>query len=102
MSGLPDIRVSDAERESAAIALREHSVAGRLTLEELSDRLDEVYSARTEEELARVERELPPLPGATKRRRRRFVAAVFGRAERRGRWRAGRRIVVLSLFGDVD
>jgi hypothetical protein len=101
VSGLPDLRVSDAERDSAAIALREHSVAGRLTLEELSDRLDEVYAARTQEELARVERELPPLV-STRRRRRRFVAAVFGNAERRARWRVGRRIFVLSIFGDVD
>jgi uncharacterized protein DUF1707 len=101
VSGLPDIRVSDAERESAAIALREHSVAGRLTLEELSDRLDEVYAARTQEELARVERELPPL-ASTRRHRRRFVAAVFGNAERRARWRVGRRIFVFSVFGDVD
>jgi len=102
VSGLPDIRVSDAERESAAIALREHSVAGRLTLEELSDRLDEVYAARTQQELVRVERELPPLPVTGRRRRRRFVAAVFGNAERRARWRVGRRIFVFSVFGDVD
>jgi hypothetical protein len=101
VSGLPDVRVSDAERESAAIALREHSVAGRLTLEELSDRLDEVYAARTQQELARVERELPPLV-STRRPRRRFVAAVFGNAERRARWRVGRRIFVFSVFGDVD
>jgi hypothetical protein len=101
VSELPDIRVSDAERDGAAVALREHAVAGRLTLEELSDRLDEVYAARTQEELARVERELPAL-ASTRRRRRRFVAAVFGNAERRARWRCGRRIFVFSVFGDVD
>ena len=102
MSESPSVRVSDAEREGAAIALREHAVAGRLTLEELSDRLDEVYAARTSDELERVERELPPLASSTQRRRRRFVTAIFGRGERRGRWRVGRRVLVLSLFGDVD
>jgi hypothetical protein len=101
VSELPDVRVSDAEREGAAVALREHAVAGRLTLEELSERLDEVYAARTREELERVERELPPL-ASTRRRRRRFVAAIFGNAERRARWRVGRRIFVFSFFGDVD
>ena len=101
MSELPDLRASDAERDSAAIALREHAVAGRLTLEELSDRLDEVYAARTQGELARVERELPALV-STRKRTRHFVAAVFGSSERRARWRVGRRIFVFSVFGDVD
>jgi hypothetical protein len=101
VSELPDLRASDAERDSAAIALREHAVAGRLTLEELSDRLDEVYAARTQGELARVERELPALV-STRKRTRHFVAAVFGSSERRARWRVGRRIFVFSVFGDVD
>ena len=67
-SDLPAVRVSDAERDRAALELREHAVAGRLTLEELSERLDEVYAARTTEELALVERELPPLPTSARRR----------------------------------
>jgi hypothetical protein len=101
VSDVPVVRASDAEREAAALALREHAVAGRLTLEELSDRLDEVYAARTRAELEQVERELPPL-ASTRRHRRRFVAAIFGNAERRARWRVGRRVFVVSIFGDVD
>jgi len=98
--GPPAIRVSDEERERAAAELREHHVAGRLTLEELSGRLDEVYSARSRGELERVTRELPAptVPG----RRRRFTLAMFAGVERRGRFRLGRRSLVLSIFGDAD
>jgi hypothetical protein len=52
-------RASDAERERVALVLRDHAVAGRLTLEELSARLDEAYAARTLAELESVTRELP-------------------------------------------
>ena len=47
MSDELDLRVSDEQRERVAVALREHCAAGRLTLEELSERLDEAYRART-------------------------------------------------------
>jgi Domain of unknown function (DUF1707)/Cell wall-active antibiotics response 4TMS YvqF len=96
----PAIRVSDAEREQAALELREHCVAGRLTLEELSERLDETYAARSREELEQVTRELPP--ATVPARRRRFSMAVFGNVERRGRFRLGRRTYVLSTFADID
>ncbi len=33
-------RAADADRERAVAALREHAVAGRLTLEELADRVE--------------------------------------------------------------
>jgi hypothetical protein len=42
-----DLRASDAERERVAASLREHCAAGRLRLEELSERLDEAYRSRT-------------------------------------------------------
>jgi hypothetical protein len=43
----PDMRASDADRDRVAAALREHSVEGRITLDELNERLETTYSART-------------------------------------------------------
>lgn len=53
------IRVSDADREHAAVLLREHWMAGRLDSQEFDDRCAEVYGARTDVELGRAMRELP-------------------------------------------
>ena len=53
------VRASDAEREHHAELLREHAAQGRLTLEELDERLDRVYSARTRGELAPTVADLP-------------------------------------------
>ena len=51
---LPEVRASDAERERAANALRDHLTEGRLTLDELSERLDRIYAAKTRAELERA------------------------------------------------
>jgi hypothetical protein len=61
MTPLPDtpIRASDAEREHHVELLREHAAQGRLTIDELSDRLDRVYAARTRDELAVLVEDLP-------------------------------------------
>lgn len=60
------MRASDADREQAAAALKEHVVAGRITPEELDDRLTAVYAARTLGQLREVLADLPgaDLPGA--------------------------------------
>jgi Domain of unknown function (DUF1707) len=63
------IRVSDAEREWASAALREHFAAGRLDEEELAERLDAVYAARTREQLSAVRGDLPELPLSVRERR---------------------------------
>jgi hypothetical protein len=55
-------RVSDAEREAVAELLREQTSAGRLTLVEFEERLDEVYRARLVGELQHALRELPVQP----------------------------------------
>jgi hypothetical protein len=55
----PNIRVSDAERESVAAQLREHYGDGRLTLDELNERLDRTFAARTYSELNAVTTDLP-------------------------------------------
>ena len=64
MAEPPDIRASDADRERVADALRRHASEGRLNLDELSDRLGEVYAARTLGQLSSPAgplRELPAL-----------------------------------------
>jgi hypothetical protein len=98
-----EVRASDAERERVALVLRDHAVAGRLTLEELSARLEEAYAARTLAELERVTRELPDTPSPTIRRRpARLSGVLFGHVERKGRWRVARRSVSLVAWGDLD
>jgi Domain of unknown function (DUF1707) len=54
-----DLRVGDREREETADALREHAAAGRLDPDELEQRLEAAYSARTGAELARLTEDLP-------------------------------------------
>jgi uncharacterized membrane protein len=46
MSDARRMRASDADRDAAAEALREHYAAGRISSDELSDRLDAVYRRR--------------------------------------------------------
>jgi DNA-binding transcriptional ArsR family regulator len=57
----PGIRAGDADREAAAAALGEHFAQGRLTLEELSARLDAVLTATTHGELSQATLDLPDL-----------------------------------------
>jgi hypothetical protein len=54
-----EMRVGDAEREAAAAELREHFASGRLTQEELDERLDRVLGAKTRADLAAVFTDLP-------------------------------------------
>jgi len=63
----PDLRASDAERERAATALRDHYAAGRITSEELDERTDAAYAARTVGQLRTLLADLPPLPAAPPR-----------------------------------
>lgn len=53
------LRIGDAERDAAAADLGEHYAAGRLTLDELNERLETVFAARTYGQLARVMADLP-------------------------------------------
>jgi hypothetical protein len=56
------LRASDQDREDAARQIREHYAAGRLTEDELGERLDAVYAARTQGDLSNVLVDLPALP----------------------------------------
>src|SRR3954451_24554648 len=55
----PGLRASDAERERVAEALRRHHLDGRLDTEELQERLERCYAARTDAQLQAVLRDLP-------------------------------------------
>ena len=74
MSELPDLRVSDHDREQAGAALSAHYAAGRLDDVEFDERLDQVYAARTESELRPVLADLPALPAAQLEVRAQFAA----------------------------
>jgi hypothetical protein len=53
------MRISDAEREAAAAELREHFASGRLDQEELNERLDRVFAAKTRGDLNGLFADLP-------------------------------------------
>lgn len=103
MTDVPEVRVSDAEREQAVASLREHTLAGRLTLEEFSARVEEAYGARTKGELERVARELPEVTTvAPAKKAKRWTVAIMGGADRKGRWRVPRKAVVVAIMGGAD
>ena len=62
MADNADLRASDEQRDRAAQEIREHFAAGRLSDEELSERVQAVYAARTEGELKSLLADLPRLP----------------------------------------
>jgi len=57
------LRIGDAERDAAAADLGEHYAAGRLSLDELNERLDAVFSSKTFGQLTRI---MADLPGTTR------------------------------------
>jgi hypothetical protein len=59
---MPDpsqIRVADSDREQMVDELREHALAGRLTAEELEDRVGSAYRATTRADLDVLRSDLP-------------------------------------------
>jgi len=58
-----ELRIGDAERDEVTSVLHEHFAQGRLTREELDERLTATLSAKTVGDLRAVTRDLPgPLP----------------------------------------
>jgi len=102
--GSPAPRASDAEREATAQRLRDAAGEGRLDFEELTDRLGRAYAARTRAELEPLTADLPagPPEAAPADGGRRWFVGVFGGEDRRGRWRAARRMTVVNVFGGCD
>ncbi len=82
MESHPAIRATDADREATVVRLRDASVSGCLTLEELSDRTELAHTARTREQLAAIVRDLPVVPGQMTASQARREWAVFARVSR--------------------
>jgi Domain of unknown function (DUF1707) len=61
MASDPRIRASDEDRDRAAALLREHHAVGRLDPEEFTERLDQVYQAKTVGQLDELLADLPAI-----------------------------------------
>ena len=59
MSDLPSLRVADTDREQLVDELREHAVAGRLSSDELEERIGGAYGASTRADLDALRADLP-------------------------------------------
>lgn len=109
----PPLRASDDDREQVISLLRQASVDGRLTVEELADRAELAQDARTYDELALITADLLPggaLPvtpsgvgGAGPLGERvEQHRATLSSLDRRGRWRIARRSRYVATLGSVQ
>jgi Domain of unknown function (DUF1707)/Cell wall-active antibiotics response 4TMS YvqF len=98
-------RASDAEREGTVTRLREAAAEGRLTVEELTERIDAAYAATTRAELEPLTADLPATAGSMGVESgggTSFVLGVLGSGDRRGRWRVARKVTVINVLGGAD
>jgi hypothetical protein len=75
----PELRASDADRERTAERLRTATAEGRLSPEELEERLEAAFGARTGAELSELVRDLPEPPAPEPARRRSGPVRPHGR-----------------------
>jgi len=61
-----DLRIGDAERDAALAQLHKHFVAGRLTFDELTERIDVALTAKTQRQIDRLMADLPRPPRVTR------------------------------------
>jgi hypothetical protein len=107
-------RASDAEREAVVARLRDAAGEGRLTVEELTERIDAAYAARTRAELEPLTADLPDVPmttattsppasgGLPARATSSLVLGILGGGDRKGRWRVPSRMTVVNVMGGAD
>ncbi|MFW6091790.1 MAG: DUF1707 SHOCT-like domain-containing protein [Actinomycetota bacterium] len=100
----PEVRASDAERDEVVRQLSEHAGTGRLTLDEFEQRMGLAYAATTRADLAKLTSDLPataqPLEG--RRQPTRWVVALLGGVEKKGRWRIGDRVTTIAVMGGTE
>jgi hypothetical protein len=125
MSNLPQpadrrhLRVSDADREQTAELLRQAAGDGRITIDELDERLEAAYAARTYGDLSEVIADLPSpgqqppvrvdtAPGTFPASRiggepgSGVSIAILGGVDRGGMWVVPPRHSVVALLGGVQ
>ena len=99
-------RASDSEREETVARLREAAAEGRLTVEELDQRIDAAYAATTRAELEPLTADLPegvPPSGRVERGGGTgFLIGLLGAGDRRGRWRVAEQVTVINVLGGAD
>jgi hypothetical protein len=99
------LRVSDAERDATLKTLGDHAAVGRLTLDELEERAAQALAAKTRGDLAVLTSDLPQQQATTDlavprtRRPVRWMVAIMGGSQRRGRFRAVGSINSVSIMG---
>jgi hypothetical protein len=118
---VPALRASDAERDSAADLLRDATVSGRLSVDELDERLHEVLRAPLREDLDRLVADVrvpddrhpvkagsAPVPAVARVTVRagddgtRRLLSILGGSQRRGRWRLAARCSVVNVLGGSE
>jgi len=105
--GAATVRASDLERERTVDVLRDAAAEGRLTFEELTDRVEAALRATTRHELERLTGDLPdaPRPEGPAAGRDLVTAlrqsSVFGDLRRSGAWTVPERSSWQTCFGDI-
>jgi Domain of unknown function (DUF1707). len=95
------LRASDADRDAVTERLRVAAGQGRITLEELEERLEGVYAAKTYADLDRLVEDLPPPEGAEYGAPPLVLENRTGVIKQAGHWVVPERITVRSTMGHV-
>jgi hypothetical protein len=108
--GQRQLRVSDHDREQVAELLRQATADGRLTLDELDERLTQAYAAKTFGDLEPLTDDLPaagmgpaPAPARTSRvggtATSHFAFSIMGGFGRKGNWVMPRNFTAITCMG---
>ena len=111
------MRISDADRHKVAEVLREAAGQGRLDLDELDERLEATFNAKTYADLVPITVDLHPAPAAPPAAqqvspyaagipgsapRHTTSLAIMGGQDRKGIWEVGATHNAFALMGGID
>ena len=100
------MRISDADRNRVAEILREAAGDGRIDLDELDERLEATWAAKTHGDLVPITHDLAPVaatpPPAVPGTRQERAVAIMSGVERRGAWLVPEHFSVFCLMGGAE